>query len=209
MVQGYEYHHLLRTTPKNGFAQTFDFRELFPDAERPVRTDVGWDEIREDREDINYNDRTVFRGYRLNCRLAIAILTTDHQRYFVEIDHRLKSSAWDCELSFDAGARWYRVRGVGDYRPEPLGGKNFAGAMYQLGLRGIVPERRAPELAGALGLEVYTDPVGTDLPDPALWKGAMFTVKKPGRPSATYISVSSGLGVWRWDLPPVREGEFA
>lgn len=132
-MNGYAYHPMVRITPTDGLARTFDLRQEFRDARGQSRSRVQYEFVSDDYEDVNKRTRNTTFGFRVNVRLWFDIANVVDHKALAEISTAFNNKD-TVELSLDAGFTYRAMLMERAPSPRAFGGKTIAGARHEIRL---------------------------------------------------------------------------
>lgn len=133
---GYAWTVLVRYTPRDGPVEAVNLSSGFLDGGVArsvlVKTEPRWKENREQRDDINFEDRSLIRGFETDVTLAFDVIDmAAHHPTIAALVSRARDPYWSVELSLDNGTTYRKVRLAKAGHPRSLGGKTIAGARVE------------------------------------------------------------------------------
>jgi len=135
-MSGYKRDIVMRLVPKNGGETVYWFEDQLTDAGGHTRCTVRYPETMTMREDINRNLRPVIFGVRPEVDIECQIATMADQAFLAGIeDALLRPREYQVFLSLDGGVVEREVVLASGSMPDPLRGKTYVGARFQLSLR--------------------------------------------------------------------------
>jgi len=135
-MSGYKRDIVMRIVPRNGTEAVYWFEDQLTDAGGHTRCAVRYPETMTVREDINRNLRPVVFGVRPEVDIECQIATMADQAFLSGIeDALLRPREYSVFLSLDGGVVEREVVLASGTMPDPLRGKTYVGARFQLSLR--------------------------------------------------------------------------
>jgi hypothetical protein len=127
-----EWFPVVRVTPANGEPVIYDIGVGLVWLMQPLRVRIDAQPDIERREDINRKRHDYVRGFRPRVRIEIAASDDLADAETITAILNAFASGSTVELSLDGGAVYREVMLRDFAGPEPLGGKWFAGVVYEL-----------------------------------------------------------------------------
>lgn len=149
---GYSWHPVFRQTEEGETPIVIDTHQAFSEMGGPEWTRVSYDTISRKREDINRRAQSTFFGFRMRVTMRTYFDDNTDSNYFTNIVNRMILPDWVTELSLDGAVTYHEVELDGNVSgPLPLAGKPFAGAHFQLPMRGRDLMAARPYLESSVG----------------------------------------------------------
>jgi hypothetical protein len=152
MATKYAWLPVMRFIPQDGPEELLVLYEAFSDTSGPGK--VVPSHAPEMVESMDSQRRATLRpfGFRPMCKMTFELVDMAQQAYLQAMLVRLMATgSWACHLSLDDAATFRQVVLDSYSGPEPLRGKTFAGAKYEVGVRGVDLLEEPP----VLGLGVW------------------------------------------------------
>ncbi len=135
-MAGYKWQHRIRLDPIDGAGETIVIATAMTQP-NPVRTELEYEPVIDDRQDVNRRLAPRVLGYRPVATLIFQVYDLADDNQIVKIERALADDRTDVYLSLDSGTTERKVVLQSRQGPVPIEGKTVAGAEFRIRLAAV------------------------------------------------------------------------